>query len=27
MHELVERELYEALEYARSIDQEKGKHI
>jgi len=27
MHELVERELYEALEYARTIDQDKGKHI
>lgn len=27
MHELIERELYEALEYARSIDQEQGKRI
>lgn len=27
MHELVERELYEALEYARTIDQDKGKNI
>ena len=27
MHELVERELYKALEYARTIDQDKGKHI
>jgi hypothetical protein len=27
LHELVERELYEALEYARSIDEENGKRI
>ncbi|MCX7073771.1 MAG: hypothetical protein QX193_01820 [Methylococcales bacterium] len=27
MHELIERELYEALEYARSVDEEQGKHI
>lgn len=27
LHELVERELYEALEYARSIDEETGKRI
>ncbi len=27
MHELIERELFEALQYARSIDEEKGKRI
>jgi hypothetical protein len=27
IHELIDRELYEALEYARSIDQETGKRI
>lgn len=27
MHELIERELFEALEYARSVDEEQGKHI
>lgn len=27
MHELIERELFEALEYARSVDQETGKRI
>lgn len=27
MHELIERELYEALEYARGIDEEQGKRI
>ena len=27
MHELIERELYEALEYVRSVDEEQGKHI
>ena len=27
MHELTERELYQALEYAKSIDEENGKRI
>ncbi|MDD5228417.1 MAG: hypothetical protein PHN45_07055 [Methylococcales bacterium] len=27
MHELIERELFEALEYARSVDEEMGKRI
>jgi hypothetical protein len=27
MHELIERELFEALEYARSVDEEQGKRI
>ena len=27
MHELIERELFEALEYARSVDEEQGRHI